>query len=272
MKTSPHFTLSLTTGFAVLLGLVVFTPAAHAAKKNPTSKLYVADVEGTSEINTGEVVEDLIDKSVHSAEGTIIETKVKSTNAMVLSNGTGMFVDPETRLEVKRFMQEPFNPNRTDPEVEPSISQTQANLPHGTIGLCTSKMIAGSTMVYTTPFASIAILGRKAVIQSQANQTIVSALEGPLTVRGDQFNGGETIKQGQQAIITRASAGAPPTITIQPIPDDQRGALDDKVNAACMARKQAHFTNDKVNDQEILVQQIVPENLDPIITISAAAK
>ena len=221
MSTIKRPTCKALSVFFIAAFAVAFTSLAQAAdgkRKNPTSKLYVADVEGISSINTGEKIEDLTKKTVHNAEGVILETSPESNNAIVLSNGTGIAFDPDTRLEMKRFLQEPFSPNRTDLEVEPSVSQTTAFIPRGTVGLCTSKMVAGSTMNYNTRHANISIRGRKAVIETTDNETIVSLLEGDVTVRGDLMAGGQSLKPGQQAIITRNSNSEAPLIKIQDIP------------------------------------------------------
>jgi hypothetical protein len=251
MNAIPRSLSSFATASAVALAVAVCAPGARADDtnhSNPASKIYVAETNGPSDLDTGDHVEDLKDHSVHLAEGIRIETREKSTNAVVLSNGTAMFVDPETRVEIPKFQQEPFNPNHNDPEVEPSISQTQGNIPHGTVGICTSKMVAGSTMVFITPQGSIQVKGRKAVIQCNGNDTTVSLIEGDVTVRGDQTTGGTTIKPGQQAIIHRTSPGGPVTITVQKIPDNQKDALNAKVAAACNARQQVFFQTVKSNN------------------------
>ncbi len=84
---------------------------AQASKKkaNPASKVYFPDVQSIAEIDTGDKVEDLIQRCVFSAEGTIIETKrsespddqTKYFPTMVYSNGTGAFFDTDTRVEVQ---------------------------------------------------------------------------------------------------------------------------------------------------------------------------
>jgi hypothetical protein len=252
--------------------VVVFSASADAAskRKNPTSKLYVADVDGISSINTGDKIEDLTKKSVYSAEGTILETEPDASNAIVLSNGTGISFDPDTRLEMKRFVQEPFSPNRTDLDVEPSVSQTSAFLPRGTVGLCTSKMVAGSTMNYNTPQANISIRARKVVIECSDSATVVSALEGEVTVGGSQMAGGQSIKAGQQAVITKASAFSPPTITIQPIPPGQLKDIEKKAALACMARKTVYFDEaerkmkrDVFTEETEEIPEIVPVEVLP---------
>jgi len=161
------------------LGFIVATSLAVAAgKKNPTSKLYVADLQGQAQIDTGDLIEDLSEKSVHNAQGTVIETKDASTNAMVFSNGTGIFFDQDTRMEVKRFSQEPFSPNRTDLETEPSISQSVSHIPRGTVGLCTPKLVAGSTMVYSTPNANVNIRQYVKALHNGKNEFLGIVLNG----------------------------------------------------------------------------------------------
>lgn len=233
---------------AITSVLLVSTAEAAGRKKNPTSKIYVADVEGEAQIDTGETIDPLTKRSVYTAQGTVIETKENSTNAMVFSNGTGVYFAPETRLEVRKFVQEPFTPNRRDMEVEPSISNTQNFLPRGTVGICTSKLVAGSTMRYSTPQANIRIKGRKVVIQSNDEGTTVSLLEGEVTVQAGNLDaGGQTINPGQQIFIP--ANGGP--MQVAEIPASAMPALDDKVAMACMARKTVYFdAKDQNNDNE----------------------
>lgn len=221
----------------------LWAPApTRAANHNPTSKFFVADVDGDSEVDTGDKVDDLSRQSVYSAEGTVVETRPNSTNALVFSNGTGIFFDEDTRMEVKQFQQEPFVPNRTDMDMEPSISQTQTFIPHGTVGLCTSKLAAGSTMTYATPLGSVNITGGKLVVHAGGNSTVISDLEGTATVNaGDLDTGGLVLKDGQQAIITPGVNGAPPQVQIQNIPSNQLPGLNARVTMACNAKKTVYF-------------------------------
>lgn len=237
-----------------LLLVALLVPATATAqqgkRKNPASKVYVADVSGEALIDTGETIEDVSKRSVYTAQGTVIETKRPQSEAdrskyystMVYSNGTGAFFDADTRVELRRFQQEPFTPNRSDIEVEPSISQTQAFVPRGTIGLCTSKLVAGSSMTYQTPLGSVNIRGRKIVIEAQADVTKISMLEGDSTVRGGpQDLGGHTLRAGEQALIRRGPPGQPNIVEVQPIPPSEAPQLDEKVAMACMAKKTVYF-------------------------------
>jgi hypothetical protein len=205
-------------------------------------------VSGEAQIDTGDKVEDLSKRSVYTAQGTVIETKkaegesAKAYSTMVYSNGTGAFFDADTRVEVKQFVQEPFVPNRSDIETEPSISQTQAFLARGGIGLCNSKLVAGSSMVYNTAHGSVSVRGRKVVIETDSNATRISMLEGESTVRaGNMDMGGHILRTGEQAIIHRAAPGQPNQIEIQKIPPAEVSRLDDKVAMACMAKRTVYF-------------------------------
>jgi hypothetical protein len=271
---------------AVSAGLLVPSALAAGRKKNPTSKIYVADVDGEAQIDTGETIDSLTKKSVYTAQGTVIQTNQNATNSMVFSNGTGISFAPETRLEVRKFVQEPFTPNRRDMEVEPSISNTQSFLPRGAVGICTSKMVAGSSMNYSTPNANINIRGRKVVINSSAEGTVVSSLEGEVTVQaGKKDAGGQSITAGQQAFIP--ASGGP--IQIRPIDPVDMPALDDQVTMACMARKTVYFevsdketglegssdeitSFDEADDEagEIIATPTAPADIPVQLTVSAA--
>lgn len=225
---------------------------AQNKKKNPTSKVYISDVQGEGQIDIGEQgIQDLTKKSVYNAQGTIIETKkaekeedkAKVFSTMVYSNGTGAYFDQDTKVEVKRFLQEPFTPNRVDMDTEPSISQTQAFVARGTVGLCNSKQVAGSNMIYSTAQGSVNIRGKKVVIEAgDGGQTKISMIEGDGTVRaGSADMGGQTLHTGEQAIIRPGIGGAPGSIQIQKIPRNEAPALEDKVASACMAKKTVYF-------------------------------
>ena len=240
-------------GPTVLLVLITLVPGvlfAQGKKKNPSSKLYVSDVNGNAQIDTGDNIQDLSKRAVYTAQGTTIETK-KSDNqedkgkvfsTMVYSNGTAAYFDENTKVEVKSFVQEPFTPNRSDMDVEPSISQTQAFVARGTVGLCASKLVAGSSMNYSTAQGSINIRGQKVVIEANDAETKVSMLDGDSTVRGGtQDLGGHTLHAGEQAIIRRGAPGQPNSVRVQKIPPAESAALDDKVAMACMAKKTVYF-------------------------------
>jgi hypothetical protein len=252
--------------------LVATTPVqAQSKKKNPSSKVYFAEVHGDAIIDTGEVVDDLSRRAVYNAQGTIIETKPadkagdrgKAYSTMVYSNGTGAYFDPDTRVELKQFAQEPFTPNRTDMDVEPSISQTSAFVARGTVGLCTSKQVAGSKMNYQTSLGTVNVRGRKVVIEATNDETKISMLDGESTVRaGSQELGGHTVRAGQQAIIRRGANGQPNQIRIMPIPPQEAPRLEEKVDMACKAKKTVYFE----------VRERTPDGKETVVTESATEK
>lgn len=253
----------------LLVGGTVAYAQNSVKRKSPTSKFYVADVNGFAQVNTGEKIEDLTEKSVFDADGTIIETKPDSDNAIVMSNGVGIFFKEDTKMAVKRFIQEPFQPNRTDIESEPSVSQTRNALSRGSVGLCSGKLVAGSSMVYETPHASINVLSQnvqKMAVEIGDEETTVTLFEGALTLRGDNMAGGEALMPGQQAVIRRQGFGQPPKITIGDIPPDRKDALEDMVNGACQARRQVFFdtaspvfnTFTQEEESELVVVPVTP--------------
>lgn len=269
MITSPSSLLRAGAVLVLALSLCpLLTGQTPKKRKNPTSKLFVADVDGQAQINTGDHIEDVTKKHVYDAQGTLIQTKVDATNTMVFSNGTGIFLGPETLLEVKRFQQEPFTPNRTDLEMEPSISQTSAFISRGAVGFCTSKPVAGSNMVYHTPHATVAMRGSKVFIEVTDSGTKISLLGGDVTVRGGEFDmGGQSLRPGQQALVApSAGPGSAMAITIRDIPAGEAGAVDQKVTMACMARSTVYFdtASRRQNDPDY------PEAGEEIVAIPVA--
>ncbi len=237
--------------FVCALALLVAAPTSFAQrqlgkKKGPVGKLYVAEAVGDSQIQSGEKIYTARQATAFDAPGTVIETKANSHNAIVYSNGTGMFVDENTRVEIGRFVQEPFRSDRDatlDQPYEPSVSQSNVYVPHGAIGICTNRLVSGSSMLYSTPHAAINIRGGKMAIESLPNETYVDLLEGDLTVRSNGRDvGGQLLRPGERAIIQPPPGpGLEPIITIQPIPREALKIDDERVEMACNAKKTVTF-------------------------------
>lgn len=264
---------------SICLPLLTFSAAVALAqvpqKSAPTSKLFVVDATGSSQIDLGhDRIEPLIKNGVHSPEGSVIESKANSTDSLVLSNGTALYIGPDTRLEVKKFLQEPFLPNRTDLDNEPSISQTVIRLVRGSVGICASKLVAGSSMIYQTPQATIHVRGRRLLIQTDVNETRVTLLEGDVTVVGDELSAGSTLKPGQQA-IARKTTDNQVVVTVQPISDTDRAKLDEMISLACISRSTVYFdsverTQNGATEQQIVPVRTTPANQPTEFTISPA--
>lgn len=233
---------------ALICAALVVVPATHAQrqlgkKKGPTSKLYLAETAGEAQITAEGRTYSPKQSTAFDAPGTVIETKVDAHQAFVYSNGTGMYVDADTRVEVDRFVQEPFRPDRNaNTEVEPSMSQSDVFVARGQIGICTGQLVSGSTMNYATPHAAVNIRGGKLSIKTNENETIVYMVEGDATVRGGNRDlGGTLLRSGEQAIIRPGPPGQPPSITVGPIDRSTAAGVDEKVNVACNAKKTVSF-------------------------------
>ncbi len=269
----PHHSNALF--LAIALTGVFFSPCSFAVVNGPTSKLYVANLKGKSDLSTVDAVTPLTEKTVFNAQGSSILTAKDANNSMVYSNGSGVYLDSDTRLDIKKFVQEPFTPNRYDLDTEPSVSQTQAYLSHGLIGLCTSKLAAGSNMVYTTPQAMLDIRGKKLVIETNNYETRVSVLEGDVTVQASGSDAGQVLHGGQEAVIrSDATSQTNSIVHIGPIPDERKQFLSDRAAMACIAKRTVYFEEvSRQNDagdttQEIQAAEVVPTNKPTDFTIS----
>jgi hypothetical protein len=269
----------------------VAAPArAQGQAKSPASKLFIAETKGDTQIDTGKEIDDLTKKSVYRAEGTVIETKADSTVSLVLSNGTGIYADPGTRLEIRGFQQEPFRPNRTDLDDEPSVSKTHLFLDYGVIGVSTSNKAAGSTMLYETSLATATIRGRQAVIEAGDTITEISMIAGDATVQAGPLDTPHDIKAGQQIIVRPGRTGEGNIVVIESIPaGSERSSeqwLEFRVTTADDARKLVYFDVQAHKDgaitvfdgaappdsgpKEIVAVPVVPVNPPIGPTVSAA--
>ncbi|MFI5335848.1 MAG: hypothetical protein ACHQ5A_03640 [Opitutales bacterium] len=232
---------------ALIAVAMVAVPSVHAQrqlgkKKGPTSKLYLAETQGEGQIITEGKAMDPKQATAFDAPGTIIETKDDAHQAFVYSNGTGMYVDSNTRVVIDRFVQEPFNPDRSNSDMEPSVSQSDVFVARGSIGICTGQLVSGSTMNYSTAQATVNIRGGKLSMTADSNSTTVYLLDGDATVRtGGNDQGGTLLHPGEQAVIRPGLAGQPPTVTVGPIDSKVMSALDEKVSIACNAKKTVSF-------------------------------
>ena len=272
------------------LGMAALCAAAiaHAQvpRSNPTSKIFVADTEGDTQISTVKGISTLAKKAVYKGEGTAIQTKANSNASIVLSNGTGIYFDVTTRTEIRAFVQAPFRPGRTDMEEEPSISRTHMFIDYGVVGLSTSKMAAGSTLLVETSHASAVIEGRQAVIEAGDTSTTISMLEGRASVQSSPDGVTYDVKSGYQVTIRAGKPGQENTVDVRPISDGADGLaawLMERVLAADAARKLVYFEmQDGASDSvtlfdgesagglEIVPVPVAPANPPVQPTVSAA--
>lgn len=273
MKTSSLRLLFAAAGWA---GVTALSASAQqglpGANRGPTTKIYLSEAEGESAIVSKGITYTAQQAKSFDAPGTVIETKDKAHNAFVYSNGTGLYMEQNTRIEVNRFAQERFQPNsptRTNPEIEPSVSHSHVIVNRGIVGICTNQLATGTTMLYTTSLASVEIRRGRLSIESTPAETIVDLLEGDITVHnGTQDKTGQVLRPGDRAIIHAAAGGQPSTITILETPKEFAQPLDERTNVACNAKKTVFFDANDAADQEVTANPAVPAQLPTNITVS----
>src|ERR1017187_1034502 len=272
--------------FSVAALAIAAAAHAQAPMRNPTSKIYVADVEGTTQITTAKGVSLLSKKAIYKGEGTVFQTEATSNAAIVLSNGTGAYFDVSTRTEIRGFVQAPFRPNRTDMEEEPSISRTHLFINYGVVGISMSKMAAGSTMLVDSSLGSASIQGRQAVVQTGDNITKIWMFQGDATVQPGPMGPTYEVKGGREIIVRPGKPGQPNTVEVRDITDGakegQREWLYERVTTADSARKLVYFEMQTGSDNsitlfdgdtpgpQIVAVPVVPANPPVEPTVSAA--
>jgi hypothetical protein len=263
--------LLLLAAIAAVIASTGIAQESTGKKKGPVGKLYVAEVVGDGQVVADGRVYVPKQGSAYDAPGAVIETGKNSRQAIVCSNGSAMFLDQNTRLEIGRFAQEPFRAGRNSSDVEPSISQTEIFLAQGLVGVCSGGLLSGTTMTYSTALASVNVRGRKVVIEAAADHTVVSALEGDVTIRiSNRDPSGQVVHAGERAVITPGASGQPPVVRITAMDPATLATADGQATQACGARKTVSFeTVDSPPDGvDIEVHATVSAHPDTNITVS----
>jgi hypothetical protein len=245
------FRAALPTAAMIVAGWPLVVVSALAGERNnPVGKVYFTDVAGGAQIGVDGANQDLTKRSLHRAEGSVIETSAATADGdrnaghatMVFSNGTGLACDPGTRIEVRKFEQDWFRPTRADMDVEPSISHVEVFVDHGVVAVSTSVPVAGSSRVYQTRDCSIIIRSREVVIETGDNGTKLSVLEGVCILQGgDHDRGGHIVRAGEQALVRSGRVGTASLIEVSPIPSGVMQALRDRVDTATLGKKTVYF-------------------------------
>ena len=126
-------------------------------------------------------------------------------------------------------------------------------------------------MVYRTALGSVTSQSGKLVIEYGPEATKFSLLEGEGLVRGGLLDlGGKVLHPGEQAIVQRGGSSEANNVVVTPIPDADRPALDERVYAACAARKTVYFDTSAGDGSEVTAVPVVPQNLPVPVTVSPA--
>jgi len=250
--------LQFTIGIAALAALACAGGRAdEATKKAPTSKIFLSESKGTGQIESNGKVFEPKQGTAFDAPGTVMMTNNDSHQAYVLSSGTGLYLDANSQVKISQFDQEKFESTHLAADVEPSVSHLNVLIMRGLIGLCASPMVSGTTVLFSTPLASVNIRGRRVAIKVSAEETSVYALEGSVTLRpGEKASGGVTLEPGEQAVVRPGGPGQEPQVAVGPIDNDLRSSLDGTVAVACNARKTVAF---EAVDNGAAAPEIVPK-------------
>ena len=214
--------------------------ANAAAYTKIPGKYFVADTAGDSSIiKHGRRLETVKTQAIDVKDPTVLETKKESSTALALSNGVGIYVDEDSRMEMKTFQQEVFQErHEINLNEEVSLSEGENHIPYGNITICAPRMQLQSTHSYSTPNGRIKVLQGRLNIQQRDGKTKVSLLAGEITLYRLRENGSsEAIKinEGEQVTFNKNS------IVIEPLNPDNSGKIEENTALACQTRKTVFF-------------------------------
>lgn len=270
MKVSARYILS--AAFSCALAGSAF------ARASLPGKAFVAQISGGVTYLVGGHARKLQKGDTVPVQGAHIATAKGALLVLVYSNGTSIFVDANTVLDVYRFVQMPF-PSGIDTSVlEPSVSNTFAHISRGRVIISTNKLATGTTMVYTTPSAEVRVQGPQIAIVVNNEVTEVLMLTGSATVfpaNAPPGNVGQALTSGQMAVVTGSAASTTAIASIQerPVTTNQTNSVAPLLAAAEQAQSVVMFQTVTANTgagtaQEIQARAVVPANPPVQLTVS----
>lgn len=212
------------------------------AQDRVVGKLFIVDVNGDVHlVSSGKVVPFKAGETIQCKNITI-ESGPESSSSGVLSNNTGLFIGPNSRIELTRFEQAPFaaDPNRV--EDEPSISNIEGVIYSGTFAFCLANQVFGSTAKYSVLGADVTVRGKRVVTEATDTKSTFYVVEGEVTVKaGPADQAGTIVQSNKQVSITPGVGGEYPIITVSDIDPKAVERLNNALSAACLARRAVFF-------------------------------
>jgi hypothetical protein len=261
----------------VILGAVAFCAAviAGSAQEFIPGKIYVAEIAGGVAYTVAGGTQELKKGVSLPVQGARNETTPASHIVWVYSNGTSLYVDEKTVIQVAKFEQKPF-PKGTDTTVtEPSVSHTVGRINQGRIIITTNKLMTGTTMVYITPHAQVKVRGKEVVIEVYDRESRIYVVNGEVSVSpvGASADGvGQVIHSGQEAVVTDSSITTTSSqMHVVPIDQFYLDSIASQLAAGERAQKIVVFeTAAGADGAEIQANPVVPSTLPVQMTVSPA--
>lgn len=257
----------------VIAGAVTFCAAvlAGSAQDFIPGKIYVAEIAGGISFSIAGTTTVLKKGDTLPVQGARNETAPAAHVAYVYSNGTSLYIDEKTVVQVSKFEQRPF-PKGVDITVtEPSVSHTMGRITQGRIVVTTNKLATGTTMIYLTPHAEVKVRGQEVVIEVTDRDSRIYVVNGDVTVTplGGSTRGiGQVLHTGQEAVVTDSSTGP-----VQVLAMDQ-GLLDSLAPIIAVGERVRQIvvfeTVPGTDGPEIQANPVVPTNLPVQLTVSPA--
>ncbi len=233
------------------------------AQQSVPGKIFVAELDGAVTFAGSGKALGLKKGDSAIAQGVSIETGQGGSAVVVYSNGTSLFVDQNTHIEINRFTQVPFPSSVNIAAIEPSISDTLATVRQGRVVVTTNQLATGTSMIYLTPQSQVKIRGKEVVIEVTDQKTRLLVISGDATVTPQNAGPdtvGQTVHGGQMAIVQ---------IQVVPIDEELAKEVAPKVAAAERAQGVVVFGTVTSNGTtDVQAQPVVPVNLPVPLTVS----
>lgn len=263
------------TTVKVISGAVAFlvTVLFGAAQDFVPGKVYVADISGGVSFAVDGSPNVLKKGDTLLVQGARNETAPAAYVVFVYSNGTSIYIDEKTIVQIAKFEQKPFPKGIDTTVTEPSISHTVGRITQGRIIITTNKLATGTTMIYMTPHAEVKIRGQEVVIEVYDRESRIYVINGDVTVTSTNsaaLGVGQILHSGEEVIVTDTPTGSP-LVPLRVLAIDQSllTTLASQLAAGERARQIVVFESvPGPGGSDIQANPVVPANLPVNLTVT----
>lgn len=250
-----------------LLLAAAFCAGAARAQDNMPGRMYAVSVEGEVRTFTDGKMELLMPGEGGIAHRMRIEIGPHGKASFVLSNNTGLSFGPGTRLEILRFEHAPFTADPMKLDEEPTVSRLEARLRGGRVAVCLPSQVFGSTVTLYVPDASITFRGRRYMLDTSDERTVLHVVDGLATVfRGPDDRVGQVVGNGRSVTITSGVGPAYPLIEVGATEGAQQSAINEGLAAACLSRHTVFFATPS-DPRRVVTPPNTAENPNPTVSL-----
>lgn len=137
-------------------------------------------------------------------DGVTLSTNRDGFLAVVFSNGMSIYMGPSSQLKVIEFAQQPWHPEESNPDFEPSRSKINIQLIEGEFAITQRQAFPTSEILFTVPQGTIETISPALFVQLGPTEASLFVLDGRAIFSPTSQNRRDFVQFGQRLNLNQA--------------------------------------------------------------------